>query len=503
MKRTLLFLVGVIISMSTYSYTPSPSNFHKYSVVHPRTALPNKYDSRDLGIILPARNQMNTNTCWAFTGCDVSQALFHKKDSESGFLAPLVYVNCANSLGFTDVNLNSGGNEDIVVAMHSMLMGPVYQSSVPQLTETSSSKCTEYTQDDIHNYILDTSTLPEDDHIAIKQAIIEYGSVYASIYMREIYLTNDFEYEYTGEEEADHAVSIIGWDDSKSAWLVKNTWGDWGPYNGCFWVSYNDVHISKRCSSFNKFVSKEEINKVYSYSKTGHNGNFGFDIKNYPTTIIVAYEIEKGDTIEYISTYITQPNTKVKMIIQSGEKGNKLLYEGEEETIKYKGMHLHKLTKPVVSDGTSILAEICYISDSIHAAPIETSTKFKKIIPHDKQWLYIPGTEDKDPTWYEVGKNNTDGYNYNFVVYIYTKKGNINTKVEENISENNNTVLSGGKINPTIWNKAKQINVFDISGRNFCTIKNGGNLPPLNKGYYVLVIDNIDGSFTTERFNIY
>lgn len=58
---------------------------------------------------------------------------------------------------------------------------------------------------------------------------------------------------------ADHAVSIIGWDDNYSkdnfnpahkpsrdgAWLVKNSWGtNWGD-EGCFWISYEDTVAGK------------------------------------------------------------------------------------------------------------------------------------------------------------------------------------------------------------------------------------------------------------------
>jgi C1A family cysteine protease len=44
----------------------------------------------------------------------------------------------------------------------------------------------------------------------------------------------------TGDYMGGHAVSIIGFDDSKRAWLIRNSWGaDWGDH-GFAWVSYDD-----------------------------------------------------------------------------------------------------------------------------------------------------------------------------------------------------------------------------------------------------------------------
>ena len=497
MKKLLILLTGLLFSMSVMSYTPAPFNFHKYSVAHERSTLPQSYDSRDLGIILPAGDQKQTNTCWAYTGCDVSQSLFYKNNSESGVLAPLVYVNCAKSIGFTNVSLASGGNEEIVTAMNNMLKAPVYQTSVPYLTEESSNECPQYTQEDIHSYILATSTLPEDDHTAIKKSIMGYGSVYASIYMQETYLNiTTFEYKYTGDKEPNHAVSIIGWDDNKSAWLVKNTWGSiWGN-EGTFWISYDDKHISKKCSSFNSFVSTDEINNVYSYSTTGMTGTFGFETKNKPTSILIIYEVEKGESIEYISTHIPHPNTKIQIAIKSSKEGNPLLYESTEEVVKYIGMHLHKLSTPIISDGEPIFVEICYTTDYYFAIPIESQIQnYNNVTLHDNQYLFL------NNNWTPVGKD-TD-YDFNFVVYLYTNKSDVTTDLIEYSTENNNNILTGDKINPEIWNDAVQISVFDVSGRNFCIIKAGEELPSLNKGYYVLVIDHKDGSFTTERYNAF
>ena len=47
-----------------------------------------------------------------------------------------------------------------------------------------------------------------------------------------------------------HVVVIIGWDDSKGAWLIKNSWGNtWGDLcgygneRGYMWIKYNTNNI--------------------------------------------------------------------------------------------------------------------------------------------------------------------------------------------------------------------------------------------------------------------
>lgn len=82
----------------------------------------------------------------------------------------------------------------------------------------------------------------------IKEAICKYGPLSSCILA-----TRAFQH-YTGgifnerlsdnPNNINHAVMIIGWDDDKGAWLVRNSWGDsgWG-ISGYAWVKYGYNNI--------------------------------------------------------------------------------------------------------------------------------------------------------------------------------------------------------------------------------------------------------------------
>ena len=116
----------------------------------------------------------------------------------------------------------------------------------------------------------------------IKKHIQENGSVFASIHGNlalgdENCYKEETEAKYcnnTTSHVADHAISIVGWDDNYSvenfsenarpsnngAWIVKNSWGNIREY---MYVSYEDCNISKILCGIEKATNKVEYENIY------------------------------------------------------------------------------------------------------------------------------------------------------------------------------------------------------------------------------------------------
>ena len=75
---------------------------------------------------------------------------------------------------------------------------------------------------------------------AIKAAIYKWGGVSAGVYADAYFQA------YTGgvftatdnTSPCDHAIVLVGWDDTKGAWLLKNSWSSQWGINGFMWIKY-------------------------------------------------------------------------------------------------------------------------------------------------------------------------------------------------------------------------------------------------------------------------
>ncbi len=214
---------------------------------------PVAYDLRSLGKLTPVRDQNPFGTCWTFASLASLESCLLPAEARDFSEDHMTLTS-----GFDDGGdpYNEGGNYYMATAYLARWGGPV--------DETDDAYGDGFTPPGLSpdKHVQEVLYIPGGDIAAdtkaIKTAIMTYGAVATSLYWtNSAYDESENSYYYFGLASIDHAVTIVGWDDTFSAtrfglmppgngaWLVRNSWGtEWGD-GGYFWVSYWDAHCGR------------------------------------------------------------------------------------------------------------------------------------------------------------------------------------------------------------------------------------------------------------------
>lgn len=250
---------------------------------YPRIAaesLPASYDLRTKSKLTPVKNQADCGSCWAF-------ATYGSLES---FLLP------SENWDFSEQNLIDehefdyepcdGGQIYMSTAYLSRWSGPVKEEDDPYIYSSSGLTVRKHVQE--VSFILPRSGYLDND--PIKEAIMNQGAVYTSMYYKSVFYNPTYQAYYNnGTREGGHAVAIIGWDDNfdqskfnilppgNGAFIVRNSWGtNWGQ-SGYFYVSYYDEFFASR--DLNAVVKAEtptNYEEVYQYDPLGWVSSLGY-----------------------------------------------------------------------------------------------------------------------------------------------------------------------------------------------------------------------------------
>lgn len=213
------------------------------------------------------KNQMSTNSCWAFATIGMLEshlALKDKNDSDPTVTydfserhmnyatAKSAFLNNAtNEYGYTK-KLSDGGNIFLATQYMANGLGVINESDMPFVDSEENIDISEIQNQEVQATLYDTVEFPVTDVSEraeimpqIKEHIVNYGGIYAGIHGANI--LSDSYNNKTGAiyctnpmtDPLDHTVVIIGWDDNYSvenfketqrptengAWIIKNSWG--------------------------------------------------------------------------------------------------------------------------------------------------------------------------------------------------------------------------------------------------------------------------------------
>lgn len=189
----------------------------------------------------------------------------------------------------------------------------------------------------------------------IKEKIMEYGAIGTAYCSSSSFMENYIHYQPPDDPtDPNHAVAIIGWDDSKvtqaphpGAWLVKNSWGaGWGE-GGFFWISYYD----KCCCQHPEMgaISFQGV-KPLAYEKIYYHDYHGWrDTKTDSNTAFNAFVATENHLLQSVSFYTAVDAVTYTVVIYD-RFTNGLLEDAISEhtgVINYTGFHTIDLNEPV------------------------------------------------------------------------------------------------------------------------------------------------------------
>lgn len=270
------------------AYFPDGSPFEAFNFDSGQT-IPEKYNNTFdiVNKLYPAtRNQNPYGTCWAHGAifCAEADLIYQKKATKSIDFSEAAMVYYATH---TAVDPMGGTKGDDIIQSWDILehgyntigafyalsqwLGPInekkapYDSKVEALMRKGVSTDLAYSNSEAYVTGMRKINIHENPE-GVKAAIMANGAVAVSFYADDIYYssTNNCYYCNDGYYLTNHAVAIVGWDDSFSkskfnktpsangAWLIRNSWTTTNgmSYFSYFWMSYKDKSLDDTAYAF-------------------------------------------------------------------------------------------------------------------------------------------------------------------------------------------------------------------------------------------------------------
>jgi cathepsin L len=195
------------------------------------------FDWRNLNKVTPVRNQGGCGSCWAFATLGAYEGSNLIRNNTAADASEQAIINWGGAG-------SCGGGWWSKAFDFLIQKGTATEATVPYTATNNPynpSVDTPY-RSIAWGYVKPDGGIPT--VAEMKLAMCKYGPLTVAVRVTPAfqgYVSGVFNEQANGP--INHGVTLIGWDDQKQAWLIKNSWGtNWGD-NGYMWIGYNSNSI--------------------------------------------------------------------------------------------------------------------------------------------------------------------------------------------------------------------------------------------------------------------
>lgn len=493
------------------------------------TAVPASYVSP---YITSVKNQNPYGTCWAFAFIGASEASIYKQglgtadtDLSEWQLAYFMSHTVADPMGGTAGDsftaeaggtsyLKSGGNQELATRRVANWQGLTEEARAPYTTVLKNPNATlpdtvAYGQDAYH--LENSYWVSMKDRTIVKQLIQEYGACGSSYYSANEYYSTGMQNSLETSEpvavycphknDTNHAITIIGWDDTYSrenfgehkpdadgAWYCKNSWGSNWSKDGYFWISYEDIPLLNSNAYFYEYGCTDNYDHNYQYDggvvnyEYRSSWGYRYQANRYVTT--------SSQSLKAVGFYTADALYQCTILIYKNctadnpSSGTLMLTQKADQT--YAGFHTVVLDKPIIlGKGESFSVVIKQLTSSKEAGriPVDVSTSgswYENVSTSEEgqSFIGIDGVKWTDISSADGGNENCRIKAYTDDVVIKVSKIALNktgaTLMKNETLDLKATVTPSNAANKAVTWKSSNTKVATVNSRGKVTAKSPG-----------------------------
>jgi C1A family cysteine protease len=454
MRLLIITVISFFLIIPVSANISYPSIIKNENAISPLGDPPSSFDLRDVNgenYVTGIRDQGNFGTCWTHGFCaslegnllmtgnweaanetgepDLSEAHLdwwngfnkHNNDDDPGGGGLTVHQGGDYLVSSAYITRGEGTIREIDA--------PYYELYTPPEREDPSYHY--FYSMDIEWYVAepDLSNINTIKNIIMSEGVMGTALCWSSMYNEDMggYIAHYQSPDTT--DEPNHAVAIVGWDDEKvtpaddlGAWLCKNSWGNWGPENGYFWISYYDKccaqHPEMGAVSYQGVVPQPY---EYFYYHDYHGWR---DTMIDTSEAFNAFTATAHDDLVAVSFYTAEDDVTytVKIFDQfvSGELQNEL--SSKTGTIEYKGYHTINLDDIVnfhVGDDFYI-----YVQLSKGGHPFDRTSDIPVLLGSTQSRVIVKSVALPGESYYKNGSTWYDLFDYEFTDSTWDESAN-------------------------------------------------------------------------------